>query len=78
MKRYRAFPFSRDAVEMLWVGTGAPPANVAIILAAFDAEDRQEEAALAQAREIARAENAAYEQAQGAIRRAQWAEGSDG
>lgn len=73
MKRYRKFPFSRDAVEMLWVGTGAPPAKVAAILADFDAEDRQDEADLNQARQKARSENEAYEQAQAAIQRAAWA-----
>lgn len=67
MKRYRTFPFSRDAVEILWVGTGAPPADVAGMLAAFDAEDQQEEIELAKVR----SQNAACALARAAIQRAQ-------
>lgn len=68
MKRYKTFPHSRDALEALW-------GNRADLRAAFDAEDWQEEADLARAREAARAEESAHQLARAAIQRAQWGDG---
>lgn len=69
MKRYKTFPHARQALETLW-------GDRADLRAAFDAEDRQEEAELARARGARREEETAHQLARAAIQRAQWGDGA--
>jgi hypothetical protein len=68
MKRYKTFPHTREALDTLY-------GDRADLRAAFDAEDQQEEAEMASAREAARAEETAYQTAHAVIQRARLGDG---